>query len=154
MIVMSSGTQERLYRIGELARLTGIATRTIRFYEDMGILPHPPRTDAGYRVYQAPDIRRLLFIKRAKEMGLSLEAIRSIIAIRDSGTAPCSHVRAVLDEKLSDVRERLRALNELEEDLVSLRAEADSASAECEDGCYCPILERAPATPRRGNPLS
>ncbi len=143
---------ERLYRIGELARLTGIPAKTIRFYEDRAILPPPSRTDAGYRVYCSPDIQRLLFIKRAKEMGLSLDAIRSIIAIRDGGSVPCSHVRAVLDEKLRDVRERLYALSELEQELESLRAVTESGS-ELATGCYCPILERVPATPRRAKNL-
>src|SRR6266566_6256771 len=81
-------------RIGVLAAQAGITAKTIRFYEDTGLMPAPARTPAGYRDYPAGAAARLAFIRDAQAAGLSLAEIRSILAIRDDGQAPCQHVRS------------------------------------------------------------
>ena len=134
------------YRIGELAALTGIPARTIRFYEATGVLPPPPRSASGYRWYGPADVKRLEFLKRAKTLGLSLEAIGSVIALREGGQAPCAHVRQLLDDRLAEIRERLHALRALERELQALRAMADTVEWPSDDDCYCHILE----SPRHG----
>ena len=76
-------------RIGELARRSGLASTALRYYEKAGLLPPPQRTPSGYRAYDASVLQRLVFIRAAQAVGLSLPEIREVIAIRDGGTAPC-----------------------------------------------------------------
>lgn len=111
-------------RIGELAAEQGLNPKTIRYYEAIGLLPPPPRTPAGYRLYTAADRERLAFIAKAKALGLSLEEIAEILQLRGDGMMPCEHVLAILDQKLVAVEEQLRTLLEFREDLRALRAEA------------------------------
>ena len=143
---MSQREDAPRYPIGELAALTGISARTIRFYEAKGVLPSPPRSTSGYRWYGPADVRRLEFLKRAKAMGLSLKDIGSVIALREEGRAPCAHVRQLLDSRLAEIRERLHALRALESELKALRATADTVEWPSDDDCYCHILE----SPRHG----
>lgn len=101
-------------RIGELAAATGTTAKTLRFYEASGLLPAPRRTAAGYRVYDEAVADRLDFIRRSQQAGLTLAQIREVLAIRDDGDAPCSHVQQLLTERLADIDRQLA-------DLISLR---------------------------------
>ena len=83
-------------RIGELAEQAGISTKAIRYYEQIGILAPPARTTSGYRAYDHAALGRLGFVRAAQALGLTLGEIRQIIAFRDQGAAPCSHVAALL----------------------------------------------------------
>ncbi|MCL8206679.1 MAG: heavy metal-responsive transcriptional regulator [Actinomycetia bacterium] len=129
------------YRIGELAARTGIPARTIRFYEAKGVLPPPPRSTSGYRWYGPADVKRLELLRRAKALGLTLEAIGSVIALREGGHAPCAHVRQLLDDRLAEIRKQLDALRALEAELQALRTWADTVEGPGDDDGYCPILE-------------
>ena len=100
-------------QIGELALATGTTTKTLRFYETAGLLPAPRRTSAGYRVYDAAVAERLHFIRRSQRAGLTLAEIREILAIRDAGEAPCTHVQHLLAERLADIDRQLAELAEL-----------------------------------------
>jgi len=97
-------------RIGELAGELGLNPRTIRFYESIGVLPEPARTGSGYRDYAEPDIERLRFIKLTRSLGLSLDDIREILALRDRGESPCSYVRWVIEERAAAIDDRIREL--------------------------------------------
>ncbi len=101
-------------RIGEAARRLGINPRTLRYYERIGLLPHPKRTASGYRAYSAHDIERVKFIRRAQMLQLSLGEIQEIVAFRDRGVPPCSYVRTLLDQKRQEVQSRMAALRELQ----------------------------------------
>lgn len=92
-----------IVRIGELARRSGLSTKTLRFYEVEGLLPEPPRTPGGYRDYPPDTVDRLKLIRRGQAAGLALTEIKTILAIRDGGRAPCSHVRELLTERLAGV---------------------------------------------------
>ena len=100
-------------RIGELAAATGTTTKTLRFYEAAGLMPAPERTPAGYRVYDARAADRLDFIRRGQSAGLTLAQIRQVLAIRDAGDVPCSHVQQLLAERLADIDHQLAELSEL-----------------------------------------
>src|SRR5918911_197322 len=95
-------------RIGELARRSGIASTALRYYEKAGLLPPARRTPSGYRAYDATALQRLVFIRAAQAVGLSLPEIRDVIAIRDGGTAPCSHVVGLIQRRRAAVRVRIR----------------------------------------------
>ncbi|MBB5747973.1 heavy metal-responsive transcriptional regulator [Micrococcus sp. TA1] len=111
-------------RIGELASVAGTSTKTLRFYEEQGLLPAPERTLAGYRDYDPTVLDRLDFIRRGQAAGLTLAQIQQVLEIRDDGQAPCEHVRALLDQRLVDIENQLRSLTALRDTLTSLRDEA------------------------------
>lgn len=129
-------------RIGELAEEVGVDPPTIRYYESIGVLPEPDRTPSGYRAYTPEDVERVRFVSLARSLGLHLDDIRQILALRDRGEAPCRFVRDVLDRQVEAVEERIRQLQELAAELRRLRSKArrlgDMAS---EDPCVCHILQ-------------
>jgi DNA-binding transcriptional MerR regulator len=115
-------------KIGEVAQLTGTPTKTIRFYEDAGLLPAPARTPSGYRDYQPQIVQRLRFIHRGQAAGLSLREIGQILAIYDRGEAPCGHVRQMLRTRLDQVRAQQAELIALEGHLHTLLHHAASGA--------------------------
>jgi MerR family Zn(II)-responsive transcriptional regulator of zntA len=127
-------------QIGELAAEMGINPKTIRYYEEIGLLPEPRRTDSGYRLYGAGDRDRLAFIAKAKAVGLTLGQIGEIIARRDSGESPCDHVVNLLDQRLAAIDEQLRVLADLREELAGIKDA--SAGRQGEDAAICGIIER------------
>jgi DNA-binding transcriptional MerR regulator len=131
-------------RIGELAQEVGVDPPTIRYYESIGVLPEPERTPSGYRAYTPEDVERVRFVTLARSLGLGLEDIRQILALRDRGEAPCRFVRSVLDRQVDAVEERILQLQQLSTELRRLRSKArglgDMAS---EDPCVCHILQSA-----------
>ncbi|ALO08169.1 heavy metal-responsive transcriptional regulator [Streptomyces goshikiensis] len=131
-------------RIGELAAASGLTTKTIRFYEQTGLMPGPPRTPSGYRDYPEQAKARLDFIRDAQGAGLSLAEIRSVLALRDGGQAPCAHVTALIDQHLADIECRLAELTATREVLRGLaRRAAATDPAACTEDEICTIL--APA---------
>jgi len=128
-------------RIGEVADALGIPTRTIRFYERRGLLPEPDRSSNGYRVYDESTIDRLRFIKSSQAAGLTLAEICGVTDIRDSGSAPCSHVSELLEAKLEEVKRRRRELKTLQDELSDLLAKSQRLDpADCTDRAICHIL--------------
>lgn len=112
-------------RIGELAGRLAINPKTIRYYEGIGLLPEPPRTASGYRLYDEDDVERLTFIKTAQRLGITLDEIREILAFRDRGDRPCEYVRSVLRREVADLDRRLAELTALRDELVRLEDLAD-----------------------------
>jgi MerR family copper efflux transcriptional regulator len=131
-------------RIGELSTASGLSTKTIRFYEQAGLLPAPPRTAGGYRDYPKQTSARLGFIRDAQGAGLTLAEIRSILVLRDGGHAPCEHVTALIDQHLADIERRLAELNATRQALHQLaRRAATSDPAACAADEICNILTPA-----------
>lgn len=130
-------------RIGVLAAQTGLTTKTIRFYEQAGLLPPPPRTNTGYRDYPPDALARLTFIRDAQSAGLTLAEIRSILAIRDSGQPPCRHVADLIDQHLAQIRARIAELTQTRAALTDLKHRAAVTDpADCDDSAICTILTR------------
>jgi DNA-binding transcriptional MerR regulator len=126
-------------RIGELARELGLNPKTIRYYEQIGLLPVPARNGAGFRLYGAADRERLRFIAKAKGLGLTLQEIGEILALRDAGQEPRAYVQDLITRKLAAIDEQLRRLGELRHDLQTLQAEATVVECSCTP--YCGIIE-------------
>ena len=126
-------------RIGELADRIGVSTKSVRFYESIGLMPDPARTPSGYRDYADEDAGRLTFIKTAQRLGLSLDEIREIIAFRDRGQQPCDYVAGVLRRQAADLDRRIGEMRALRDELTALEARA----ARRRDGAasYCGIIE-------------
>lgn len=127
-------------RIGELAAEFGLNPKTIRYYEEIGLMPHPERTEVGYRVYTEGDRDRLRFVTKAKAIGLTLTEIAEILAVRKRGDQPCDQVVDLLDRKLAAVDGQLRLLADFRGELVNLREEA--AENRTVEACVCGIIER------------
>lgn len=130
-------------RIGELARLTATAVDTIRHYEREGLLPAPPRTDAGYRVYGTADAERLHFIRRCRSLDMNLAEVRTLLSLQ--GGEHGGEVHALLDEHIGHVTARIAALQQLQQELLALKARCQG------DGPACGILEGL-AQPSAGMP--
>jgi DNA-binding transcriptional MerR regulator len=130
-------------KIGELARTVGLESATIRYYESLGLLPSPGRTESNYRTYSEEAARRLQFIKKAKRLGLTLEEIKSILQLHDRREPACVHFRSLLDEKLARLEALLRELQEFQGELLRLRDSAGALEDCCpSSGHICGIIER------------
>src|SRR6266849_6356183 len=96
--------------ISRLARQGGVNLETIRYYEREGLLPKPPRTPAGYRMFPRETARRLRFIKRAQELGFSLKEVRELLSLRMKPGAKRADMRARAERKIADIEEKIRTL--------------------------------------------
>jgi MerR family mercuric resistance operon transcriptional regulator len=131
---MSEGPQE--LPIGKLSKETGVHIETIRYYEKIGLLPAPPRSGGGHRLYDKEHLARLIFLRRSRELGFSLEEIRALLQLVTGGKYTCGEVKALTVEHLCNVRQKLTDLRKLEHLLVDI-------SSQCDGGLTqdCPILE-------------
>ncbi|UCM88227.1 heavy metal-responsive transcriptional regulator [Streptomyces marincola] len=109
-------------RIGSLAHSAGVTTKTVRFYEQAGLLPEPPRTPSGYRDYPPESADRLMFIRGAQVAGLTLAEIRHILAVRDSDRAPSGPDADLVAGLLRQVESRLAELAHARDTLRALAA--------------------------------
>ena len=130
--------------IGDLATQAGLSAKAIRFYEQAGLLPLPPRTSGGYRDYPLGAVDRLAFIRHAQAAGFTLADIRGVLAIRDSGQAPCQHVSVLIDEHLARVERRIAELTRARDALRDLQRRAAATDpADCAESEICIILATA-----------
>jgi DNA-binding transcriptional MerR regulator len=127
--------------IGELAERSGVPPKTLRYYEDIAVLPPPDRTAAGYRIYDDSALHRLAFIRSAQAAGLTLAEIREVIRLRERGIVPCSHVIELIDEKRTRVASQIAELHELQQELDRIREWADGLDADaCDPRLVCQVL--------------
>ena len=133
-------------RIGELAQASGTPIETIRFYEREGLLPAAPRTEGNYRIYTPQHAERLGFIRQCRNLDMTLDEIRALIALRESPAQDCGEVNALLDEHIGHVAQRIRELRALEKELKSLRARCATPHSLSECGILTGI-DRAAAAP-------
>ncbi len=134
--------------IGELAAKAGLPAKTIRFYEQAGLIPAPPRTPAGYRDYPPGAFDRLAFIANAQVAGFTLAEIRSVLAIRDSGDPPCRHVATLIGLHLAQVERRIAELTRTHDVLIDLQRRAAAINpADCPEPEICSILTAPRPTP-------
>jgi len=123
--------------ISRLARRGGVNLETVRYYERRGLLPKPPRTSAGYRMFPSETVRRLQFIKRAQELGFSLKEIRDLMSLRMRPGAKQADIRAKAEAKIADIEGKIRALDAMKKTLRRLTEQCDG----CGPLADCPILE-------------
>jgi DNA-binding transcriptional MerR regulator len=133
-------------RIGELARECGVNPKTIRYYEAFGLLPQPARVPSGHRIYSERDLRRLRFIRRAKQIGLPLVRIRQITNYADTGS--CHHLRPRLKEliaaQLAEIEARIRDLRTLHRELQGHFASLCQPQAQSAGSGSCSCLVESP----------
>lgn len=127
--------------ISDVARVSGVPAKTLRYYEDIGLLMPPARSPSGYRVFDAAVLDRLAFIKSAQALGLTLGEIRSVIAMRDGGEVPCGHVLALLRERAAEIDTTIRELRALKAELRLLVQRADELDPEdCDPTRVCHLI--------------
>ena len=97
-----------------MAERTGCNVPTIRYYEEIGLLPRAARKASGHRVYSDADMRRLLFIRRCRDFGFSIEQVRALVGLMDEGSRDCMEARDLAQEHLDTVREKIREMKALE----------------------------------------
>lgn len=126
--------------IGSVARQSGLTVPTIRYYEEVGLLPAAPRTEGGQRHYDEAAVRRLTFIRRCRDFGFSLDQVRELVGLVDHPDRPCVEVRDIASVHLTSVRSKLLELQELERSLTGFVSSCDTA---CAGGAAvdCTILE-------------
>ncbi len=118
---MVAATQNQLLKIGEVASQSGLPVKTIRYYEEIGLLiPTVERSESGYRLFNPSVLTRLSFVKRAKSLGLSLSEIREILEIRDQGQLPCGEVKQCLQLKVDAINQQIESLTILRGELQEL----------------------------------
>lgn len=126
--------------VSTLAARTGLSSDTVRYYERIGLLPEPPRTRSGYRMYDEEAAERIRFIRGAQRFGLRLEEIRELLVIRDRGLCPCGHTHALLRKRISEVDEELNRLGALRTELARMIEGWSDSGEGCGDGresWYC-----------------
>lgn len=118
--------------IGELGRRTHCKVQTIRWYEEVGLLPRPARTDGGHRVYDGQHLARLDFIRHARELGFPLNAVRALLTLSDRPAQPCKDAHALASSQLAVVEDKLRRLESLWVELARMTdACRGGVAAEC-----------------------
>ena len=123
--------------IGHLAKQAGVNLETVRYYERRGLLPRPPRSASGYRLFPAEAGRRLRFIRRAQELGFSLTEIGELLSLRVSRRTTSADIRKRAEAKISDIEAKIRGLESMKKTLLKLTRVCDG----CAPIADCPILE-------------
>ena len=138
-------------KIGEVAHATGLSIDTIRFYEKQGLLKRSPRTEGGFRLFGAGDVETLKFVRKAQELGFSLNEIRELLILRAEHVPACSHVKELLDQKVAIVEQKIAELQSLE---LSLKSALRKCKRELKteapgyEQC-CPVLDEISRAARR-----
>jgi len=125
------------FTIGEIAKQAAVHVETLRYYERRGLVSKPPRTGANYRYYPRETVQRVRFVKRAQELGFSLNEIKELLSLRAAPKARCADVRDRAEAKISDIEARIRSLRRMKKALSGLLAECEGQRPISE----CPILE-------------
>lgn len=138
-------------KIGQVAKETGLSVDTIRFYEKQGLLKRSPRTEGGFRLFAASDIEILKFVRKAQELGFSLNEIRELLLLRSDHVPACSHVKELLNQKLKAVEQKIAELQSLERSLKralqKCKRELRTPAAGHEE--YCPVIDEISRAARR-----
>ena len=124
------------FTIGSLSKGTGCKIETIRYYERIGLLPKPPRSQGGHRLYEEEHLKRLTFIRRSRELGFTLHEVRGLLRLVDGGEYSCAEVKALTLDHVAEVRRKLA-------DLRKVKRVLEAMAAECEGGevPQCPIID-------------
>src|SRR5215469_2329497 len=130
-------------KIGDMAKQAGMTVEAVRFYERLGLLPRPPRTEAEYRVYAEADFRRLQFIRQAKRLGFSLPEIVRILRLRERGHCLCDEVIETLEHHLREAGDQLRRLQDCRDEIAkTLKQWKRNGTRRVPGEVICGLIER------------
>ncbi len=135
-------------KIGELAELGGVSTKTIRYYESIDLLREPARTTSGYRNYGDDAVERLRFIRDAQASGLTLAEIASVLELKEAGERSCAHTSSLLDRHLAQLDEQIALLKKSRTVLADLAMRSKALDpASCTDPNRCQVISAAEPLP-------
>jgi len=123
--------------IGRLAEQSRVNLETLRYYERLGLLPRPPRSSSGYRLYPREAVERVRFIKQAQLLGFSLKEVAELLSLRVAPGTSCADVKQRADKKVADIRQKIRNLQRMKQALIKVSASCSGRGPSSE----CPILE-------------
>jgi len=135
---------QQLMTVGRAGQASGLSPKAIRLYERKGLLPPAQRTDAGYRLFSSDDLATLRFVRQAKTLGLRLDEIGDILALRRGGTPPCQHVGPLLDQRITEIDRTITELRHLRTALI--RTRRGTAATRHGTGGVCQIIEHTAAS--------
>jgi DNA-binding transcriptional MerR regulator len=142
MITSRTTQAEKLLKIGEVASESGLPIKTIRYYDDIGLLaPIVERSDTGYRLFRVDVLDRLAFIKRAQALGLHLNEIQQILSVHDQGELPCGQVKQYLEQKVAEISRQIESLQVLRSQLQGILAGWHDPAELQESHTICPNLQ-------------
>lgn len=131
-------------KIGALADRAKVSTKTVRYYESIGLLAEPDRTASGYREYDEAAVERLQFVRDAQASGLALAEIASVLELKDSGASTCEHTTELLNRHLGEIDEQIERLQVARVELLELSRRAKSLdSSSCTDPNRCQVISAA-----------
>ncbi|KGJ91675.1 MerR family transcriptional regulator [Colwellia psychrerythraea] len=126
------------YSIGQLAKESGCKVETVHYYEKIGLMPEPPRTEGGHRVYALPHVKRLTFIRRSRELGFKIEQIKDLLKFIDEPNHYCGEVRAMAMQQASAVQEKINDLQRLHSALNDMVIQCKDSNNSIDN---CPIVD-------------
>lgn len=141
-MVTACSQAQTLLQIGQIATQSGVPIKTIRYYEELGLLKPPGRSESKFRLFEPDAIARLMFIKRLQKLGLSLQEIAEILQVYDRGLPPCDEIKQKLEQQLLDIDRRIQELQTLRGEIGSLLGDWTPLE-ETRSGEICPILQRS-----------
>jgi MerR family transcriptional regulator, copper efflux regulator len=141
-MVTAFSQSQTLLQIGQVASSSGVPIKTIRYYEELGLLKPLGRTESKFRLFEPDTINRLTFIKRLQKLGLSLQEIAEILQVYDRGLPPCDEIKQKLEQQLLDIDRRIQELQTLRGEIGSLLGDW-TPDEEMRSGEICPILQRS-----------
>jgi len=140
--------------IGTLAKQAGVPIKTIRYYEDVGLLPKSTRTAAGYRLYSPDAVDRLQFIKKAQSLGLRLEDIKEILELADRGRCPCGHVQHLLKLRLQELNRKIADLHLIQRRIIQAVRGGCPPRFRPHGKAVCPTIDRQPLRRRSAGKMT
>ncbi len=122
--------------IGVMSKETGCKIETIRYYERIGVMPNPPRTAGGHRLYPTEHLKRLNFVRRSRELGFTLEQVRNLLSLVDGDDYTCDEVRDTTLDHMGDVRRKIADLRRMERVLRDMVSQCDRGAVP-----ECPVID-------------
>jgi len=133
--------QNPTFTIGEAARRAGVSPDTVRYYERRGVVPAPPRTNAGYRRYVEASVQRILFVRNALRVGFTLKEVAAFLRARDEGQPPCRDVRAAAGRLIDDMDRQIAEMVSARAAIVGVLGQWDKQLAATPAGTAARLLE-------------
>jgi MerR family transcriptional regulator, Zn(II)-responsive regulator of zntA len=132
---------DAMLQVGEICRKLGINPQTLYFYERINLIPPPKRTESGYRLFSDQDMERLVFISRAKALGLSLEEIKDILTLKEGRSLTCQAMHSRLLKKVQEIEEKMEQLQKLRDELLPLVDRCSQKLSHPDPTHECVVLE-------------
>jgi MerR family copper efflux transcriptional regulator len=141
MLTIEPSQEQKLLLIGQLSKISGIPIKTIRYYEELGLITNSGRTDGQYRLFKPEEVTRLSFIKTLQKLGLSLQEIAEVLKIYDNGSPPCNEIKQKLEDQITEIDRHVLELMTLRDKISSLLARWTPPQVDLH-GEICPILHK------------